>query len=55
METTIDGQRWVQPTFPYQGKCLAAINQEYHKLDPSSRSTVDEILMGTGCESLLLS
>lgn len=55
METTIDGQRWVQPTFPYQGKCLAAIKQEYHKLDPSCRSTVDEILMGTGCESLLLS
>ena len=53
METTIDGQRWVQPTFVYQGKCLAAINQEYQNLDADSRSQIDNILAGTGCETLL--
>jgi glutathione S-transferase len=53
METTIDGQRWVQPTFVYQGKCLAAINQEYQNLDADSRAQIDDIFAGTGCETLL--
>ena len=53
METTIDGQRWVQPTFAYQGKCLAAINQEYQNLDADSRAEIDDIFAGTGCETIL--
>ena len=53
MHTTIDGQPWVQPTFPYQAKCLQWINAEYHALDPEARSQVGEILSGTGCEKLI--
>jgi len=51
--TTIDGARWSQNTFPYQGKCLAWIRQEYIALDDASRSRVDRLLAGTGCEMLL--
>ena len=54
METTIDGQAWQQPTFPYQAKCLQWINAEYRKLDDASKAQVDELLAGTGCEALLL-
>ena len=54
METTIDGQRWVQPAFPYQAKCLQWINAEYQSLDSAAKSQVDELLKGTGCESILL-
>ncbi|MBO6557947.1 MAG: glutathione S-transferase family protein [Pseudomonadales bacterium] len=53
MQTTIDGKRWEQPTFPYQARCLAWINEEYQKLSPEDRAQVDEILAGTGCEEML--
>jgi glutathione S-transferase len=53
METTIDGQPWVQPAFPYQAKCLQWINVEYQKLDDTAKATADGILSGTGCDSML--
>jgi len=53
METTIDGKRWEQPTFPYQGRCLAWINEEYQRLSEEDRAQVDDILDGTGCEEML--
>lgn len=52
-ETTIDGRTWTQPTFPYQGKCLQWLNDEYRKLDAGPRREVDAVLAGTGCEALL--
>ena len=54
METTIDDLPWHQPTFPYQGKCLQWINEAYLALDDESRTRVDEILTGTGCEQLMI-
>jgi glutathione S-transferase len=54
METTIDGQRWVQPAFPYQAKCLAWINDEYAQLDAASQAQINRILNGTGCDALIL-
>ena len=54
MEATIDGKPWVQPAFPYQAKCLQWINAEYQSLDSAAKSQVDELLKGTGCESILL-
>ena len=54
METTIDGRAWVQPAFPYQGKCLAWINDEYRALGAQDRDLVNQILAGTGCEELIL-
>jgi glutathione S-transferase len=53
MAADIDGQRWVQPTFPYQGRCLRWINEEYQALSAKSRTAVDSLLAGTGCESLI--
>lgn len=54
METTIDGQRWVQPAFPYQAKCLQWINAEYQELDKFARALVDGMLSGTGCDRIIL-
>jgi len=54
MQTTVDGKPWEQPTFPYQGRCLAWINEQYHKLNDEDRTRVDSILAGTGCEEMLL-
>lgn len=53
METTIDGQPWIQPTFPYQAKCLQWINAEYQQLDASAKSQVDDILAGSGCDTII--
>lgn len=53
MQATIDGRAWQQPAFAYQGKCLQWINQEYQQLTAADRRQVDEILAGTGCETLL--
>ena len=52
VETTIDGRPWVQKPFPYQKKCLGWVQESHAGLSPSIRSAVDEILKGTGCESL---
>lgn len=53
MDTTIDGQPWTQPTFPYQAKCLQALRHSYFNLDPADREGVDAVLAGTGCEAFL--
>ncbi len=54
METTIDGQRWEQPVFPYQAKCLQWINAEYQRLGGADKERVDAILAGTGCDTILV-
>lgn len=53
-ETEIDGSRWTQQTFNYQGKCLQCINAEYQALTAADRVRVDIILEGTGCEQIIL-
>ena len=53
MTATIDGQPWEQPSFPYQAKCLQWINTEYQQLDTATQKRVNEILAGTGCESII--
>ena len=52
LETTIDGQRWVQPPFPYQGRCLQALRTRYGQLGADGRAAADDLLTGTGCEAL---
>ena len=52
VETTIDGQPWVQRPFPYQGKCLRWLREHRASLGEADRGLVDEILAGTGCEAL---
>lgn len=53
LNTTVDGQPWTQPTFPYQAKCLGWIRGAFAALDEGSAREVREILSGTGCEPLL--
>ncbi len=48
----IDGRPWTQAPFAYQGRCLAWLRDEYNRLDSAARSTVDQVLEGTGCQSL---
>ena len=50
----IDGSIWRQPTFPYQGKCLKWIREDYRALGASDRETFDSIIAGTGCEALFI-
>jgi len=52
VETTVEGARWVQQAFPYQGRCVAALRTAYARLDGQDRAALDGILAGTGCETL---
>jgi glutathione S-transferase len=49
----IDGTRWVQKPFPYQGKCLRWLREAHAALAPADRRWVDGALAGSGCERLL--
>jgi glutathione S-transferase len=53
-ETDIDGARWSQQSFAYQGKCLQWINEQYQGLSSDDKVRVDTLLKGTGCEALIL-
>jgi len=48
----IDGRRWEQKPFPYQGRCLAALRSSHAALGTDARASVDRALAGTGCERL---
>ena len=48
----IDGRRWTQKPFPYQGKCLEWLRRDYGALEASDRTFVDETIAGTGLEAL---
>jgi glutathione S-transferase len=52
VECMIDGAPWVQKPFPYQAKCLSWLRQARADLSPDERAAADEILRGTGCETL---
>jgi glutathione S-transferase len=52
VECEIDGRRWEQKPFPYQGRCLAALRDSYADLGVDARGGVDSALAGTGCERL---
>ncbi|GAA6151335.1 glutathione S-transferase family protein [Pseudoteredinibacter isoporae] len=52
--TDIDGQLWSQRSFPYQGKCLQWINEEYRQLSAHDQQRVSSWMAGTGCEALLM-
>lgn len=53
VETTIDDRPWVQQPFPYQGKCLQWIREQYEALSGGDRRKVAEVLSDTGCEPLI--
>ena len=53
-ETEIDGSKWTQKTFSYQGKCLKWINQEFYNLSDHHQKRILDIFKNTGCEKLLI-
>jgi glutathione S-transferase len=52
VECEIDGRKWVQKPFPYQGKCLGWLREQYAALAGPDRKDVDALLAGSGCEAL---
>ncbi len=48
----IDGRPWIQQPFPYQGKCLKWLREGRAALSEGDRRVVDQVLSGTGCESI---
>ena len=52
VECVIDGRPWTQRPFPYQGKCLRWLREDYAALAEEDRAAVDALLAGTGCEPL---
>ncbi len=52
-ETTIDGRPWAQPSFPYQGKCLRWIREEFGALSAADQETTRGILETSGLVPLL--
>ena len=52
VDCIVDGEKWVQPPFPYQAKCLQWIRDERAALSADDRADVDRLLAGTGCEAL---
>ena len=55
VECEVDGRKWVQKPFPYQGKCLSWLRRDYAALSDADRTVVDGWLTGTGCETLFSS
>ena len=55
VECEIDGRKWIQQPFPYQGKCLRWLREQYAALAPDDRDSVAGVLAGTGCETLFAS
>jgi len=52
VECTIDGRPWVQRPFPYQGKCLQWLREDYAALAPLEQRALGGLLEGSGCERL---
>ncbi len=48
----IDGQPWTQRPFPYQRKCLQGLREARAALGAADRRWVDDVLAGTGCDTL---
>ena len=49
----VDGQSWIQQTFPYQGKCVQWLNEQYESLSADDREFLNDVLADTGCLSLV--
>ncbi len=50
---TVEGARWIQAPFPYQAKCVGWLRDSYAALPSESKTRVDRLLAGTGCEALV--
>jgi glutathione S-transferase len=53
VETEVDGARWTQPPFPYQGKCLQWLRQSYASLPNPARAKIEPLLRCSGIGEML--
>jgi len=51
-EAGVRGRLWRQSVFPYQLKCLRALQAQYSDLSNAERASLDPLLIGSGCERL---
>jgi hypothetical protein len=52
VDCMIDGRRWVQKPFPYQGKCLLWLKEAFGALSETDQAVVLQVMQGSGCEAL---
>ncbi len=53
VRTTIDGQAWEQNAFPYQGKCLKWLREEFTALKPDDQKAATRLLDQAGLGALV--
>ena len=53
VETVIEGRPWVQNVFPYQGKCLKWLREEFAALSAPDQAAATAILEAAGCAALI--
>ena len=53
VRTTIDGQPWEQNAFPYQGKCLKWLREEFAALKPADQEAATRLLDQAGLSALV--
>jgi glutathione S-transferase len=49
VETVVEGLRWVQQPFAYQGKCVRWLRESWQRLSPSDQGALRDLLADTGC------
>ena len=50
----VDGERWVQPVFPYQAKCLHTLRAAHAGLNGAARAVIDAVLAPAGLSPLFV-
>lgn len=53
VQCEIAGKQWEQKPFPYQGKCLMWLREEFAKLSPEDQSFALKILNENNCQNLI--
>lgn len=53
VRTSIDGQPWEQNAFPYQGKCLKWLRDEFAALKPGDQRAATRLLDRAGLGTLV--
>jgi hypothetical protein len=49
VETVVQGLRWVQQPFAYQGKCVRWLRESWQRLSPTDQGALRDLLADTGC------
>ncbi|MEO6624302.1 MAG: glutathione S-transferase N-terminal domain-containing protein [Burkholderiaceae bacterium] len=53
VDATVDGLPWTQQAFPYQGKCLRWLREEFAGLNAADQGAADSLLARSGCSDLI--